>query len=83
MQVFSVKVLTYNSNCYQKKRKIKYASPGTLFQAASVSRVSTIDVKRGFPGQIENLMKFGDYSEGKGAFLTRLEVIKSDKLISR
>ena len=63
--------MTYNSNCYQKKRKIKYASPGTLFQAASVSRVSTIDVKRGLQGQIENLMKFGDYSEGKGSILNK------------
>lgn len=42
--VFSVKVLTGNISTYYQKGawEIKYVIPRTLFQAASVSRVSTV-----------------------------------------
>lgn len=49
-------------------------SPAELFSAASILRVSTVDIKRGYQEELENLMTFGKHFEGKGLFLTKLDV---------
>lgn len=49
-------------------------SPAELFPAASILRVSTVDIKRGYQEELENLMTFGKHFEGKGLFLTKLDV---------
>lgn len=56
------------------EKHLKRLSPGILFQAALILRVSTVDIKRSFQGNIGNLMTFGENFEGKGLFFTRLEV---------